>query len=57
MFFIKYNILRLIRSSAFGKSKLYFQIRYLIRKNKVDEIINRFCGTNISQERRMFYEE
>lgn len=54
IFFIKYNILRLIRSSVFGKSKLYFLIRYLIRRNKVDEIINRFCGTSISQERRMF---
>lgn len=57
MFFFKHSILRLIRMSFLGRSKFYFQIRYLVRRKKVDEIINRFCGTDISQERRMHLRE
>lgn len=53
LFYIKYKLSRFIRLSLIGKSKLYFQIRFLAHKRQINNTISRFCGTNISQERRL----
>lgn len=47
-----YALKRILRTSAFGRSKFYLFIRYCLYRNRMDDIIDRYKGENLNKEQR-----
>lgn len=47
-----YDLKRVLRTSRFGRSGLYLAIRYYAKKYKIDNVIAKYLGDNVSKERK-----
>ena len=47
-----YKLKRFLRTSPFGRSKLYLAIRYFAKQNTMDNVIAKYLGNNVSKERK-----
>ena len=48
---ILYNLQRLLRTSAFGRSKYYLALRYFVKRKQIDRFIKTYEG-NVTPQRK-----
>lgn len=47
-----YTIKTALRTSPFGRSKIYLAIRYLLKRKQIDDVIYKYLGSDVPQARK-----